>query len=326
VLVGAAGCAHLRRQWHPDGTPEVVVLPSPGIGLDRPEILAAAAGWGCERVRHKFRHSSVPVPAPGADAPLTVRFRHLAALAASRVEIAVALARDDDGDTVKADGSLSLAADDAADRAAVAVLRELGVPILSEERPDRTVRDDEPWVVLDPLDGTGNFRAGVPPWAFSAALVQHGRPLAGVVVDISSGRRWEGAPGSGAWRDGTPVRARAGTTVIVPSAPSGEVVRVPGAARRIRVTGCTAVELCLVADGSAAAWHDVDRGGTHVHDVAGGLAVLAAAGGVALTADGEPLLLQPDTETLVRLVAADSVDTARELLRSLGAVPGHLGG
>ncbi|WP_233517938.1 inositol monophosphatase family protein [Geodermatophilus marinus] len=315
VLIGPAGAAHLRRQWSPDGTPEVVVLPSAGLDLGRPEVLDAAAGWGCQRVRHKFRDETLPVPVPPGDAPLTARFRHAAALAASRVEIAVALTRDDDGDTRKDDGSLSVAADDAAHEAAAAVMAELGVPVLSEERTDPADPGTGPWVVLDPLDGTGNFRAGVPPWAFSAALVQAGRPLAGVVVDLSSGRRWEGVPGEGARRDGTPVHVRAGSTVVLPSAPGGGVVRVPPSAHRVRVTGCTAVELCLVADGSAAAWHDVDRGGTHVHDVAGALAVLAAAGGVALDPDGEPLLLRPDTVTLIRFAAAADGRTARELIR-----------
>jgi 3'(2'), 5'-bisphosphate nucleotidase len=89
---------------------------------------------------------------------------------------------------------------------------------------------------------------------------------------------------------------------------------VPADKRRVRVTGCTAVDLCLVADGSAAAWHDLDRPGTHVHDVAGGLAVLIAAGGVALASDGSPLQLRPDTEGLIRLVAAVDEETAGELL------------
>jgi 3'(2'), 5'-bisphosphate nucleotidase len=93
---------------------------------------------------------------------------------------------------------------------------------------------------------------------------------------------------------------------------------VPATARRIRVTGCTAVEICLVADGSAAGWHDLDRSGTHVHDVAGGLAVLAAAGGVALTADGEPVRLVPDTEAKLRFAAAGTAATARELIDAVG--------
>ncbi|MDP9430597.1 MAG: inositol monophosphatase, partial [Actinomycetota bacterium] len=119
----------------------------------------------------------------------------------------------------------------------------------------------------------------------------------------------------GTTRDGVPVGPRPGPTVVVSTAPPGGVVVVPAGARRVRVTGCTAIDLCLVADGSAGAWHNLDRSGTHVHDVAGGLALLAAAGGVALTPDGEPLVLRPDTETLIRF-AAGTPDVARELLRA----------
>jgi 3'(2'), 5'-bisphosphate nucleotidase len=88
--------------------------------------------------------------------------------------------------------------------------------------------------------------------------------------------------------------------------------------RRVRVTGCTALDLCLVADGSAAVWHDLDRSGTHVYDVAGGLAVLLAAGGAALTPEGRPLVLRPDTAELVRFVAAPTAQAARGLLAALG--------
>jgi fructose-1,6-bisphosphatase/inositol monophosphatase family enzyme len=94
-------------------------------------------------------------------------------------------------------------------------------------------------------------------------------------------------------------------------------VLVPATARRLRITGCTAVDVCLVADGSAGAWHNLDRSGTHVHDVAGGLALLAAAGGVALTGDGRDLLLEPHTERLIRFVAAG---TREEALALAGAV------
>ncbi|MGK5112868.1 inositol monophosphatase family protein [Geodermatophilus sp. CPCC 205506] len=310
--------ALLRREWGEDGAAEAVLVRRTGARITQPRVLAVAAGWGCERVRDRVRDDVLPVPLPPVEAPLADRFLHLAALAATRVEVAAALARDAGTDRVKDDGSPSLAADEAAHAAAAEVLAPLGVPLLSEERRDRPVADDAPWIVLDPLDGTGNFRAGLPPWAFSAALVRGGRAVAGIVADLSSGRRWEGALGAGARRDGVPVRPRTGGTVVVPTAPPGGSVPVPAAARRIRVTGCTAVDLCLVADGSAAAWHDLDRSGTHVHDVAGGLAVLAAAGGVALAPDGGPLLLRPDTETLIRLVAAADVRTARELLVAAG--------
>ncbi|WP_336029959.1 inositol monophosphatase family protein [Geodermatophilus sp. FMUSA9-8] len=316
LLVGDDAAAHLRRRWTDEGTTEAVVVHRSTHVTDRAALLAVASAWGCATVRDAGTGRVLEVPPPAADAPLTARFAHLAALAATRVEVAVALARDTGRDHRKDDGSWSIAADDAAHDAAVEVLRPLGVPVLSEERPDPSVRGDQPWIVLDPLDGTGNFRAGLPPWAFSAALVHDGEPVAGLVVDLSSGRRWAGGRNAGAQRDGAPASVREGSTVV---APSGRVVRVPATAWRVRVTGCTAVDLCLVADGSAGAWHDLDRSGTHVHDVAGGLAVLAGAGGVALTPEGGPLRLAPDTETLIRFVAAASETGARDLIAAVGS-------
>ncbi|CCG01636.1 inositol monophosphatase family protein [Blastococcus saxobsidens] len=318
VLLGGGQAALVRRQWHSDGFAEAVVLRRTGVPLDHPALRALAAGWGCERARHGSTDRWVAVPGPGPEAPLADRFRHLAALAATRVEVAVALARDSGEERTKRDGSPSLAADEAAHAAAVEVLGGLGVTVLSEERRDRPVTAGEPWIVLDPLDGTGNFSAGLPPWAFSAGLVEGGLPVAGLVADLASGRRWTGVHGVGAERDAVPIAPRPGSTVVVPSGPGGGAVAVPSTARRVRVTGCTAVDLCLVADGSASAWHDLDRSGTHVHDVAGGLAVLLAAGGVALTGDGRPLRLDPDTATKIRFVAASSAAEAEELIRAVG--------
>jgi 3'(2'), 5'-bisphosphate nucleotidase len=318
LLIDDAGNAVLlRREWADDGAAEAVIVSRAGVPRDHPTVLATAAGWGCDRVRHQLTGRTMTVPGLPADAPLPDRFRHLAALAATRVETAVVLARDAGRTATLEDGSPTRAADEAAHQAAVAVLEPLGLPVLSEERRDQPVPAGRPWIVLDPLDGTGNFTAGLPPWAFSAALVAEGRPVAGVVVDLSSGRRWVAAEGAGAKRDGVPVTPRAGGTVVVPSAPEHDPVVVPSTARRVRITGCTAVDLCLVADGSAGAWHDVDRSGSHVYDVAGGLAVLLAAGGVALTAEGQPLALRPDAHEVVRFVAAPDDASARELLRAV---------
>jgi 3'(2'), 5'-bisphosphate nucleotidase len=315
---GEGAAALLRRQWAGDGTAEVVVLHRAGVPLEHPAVVATAVAWGCDQICHATTGRAIAVPAPRDDAPLADRFLHLAARAATRVEVAVALARDAGRERHKDDGSPRVEADEAAHAAAVEVLAALGIPVLSEERPDGVVADGQPWVVLDPLDGTGNFSAGLPPWAFSAALVRGGRPVAGLVADLSSGRRWEGADGAGARRDGVAVIPRPGSTVVVPSAPGLGTVLVPATAGRVRITGCTAIDLCLVADGSAAAWHDVDRSGSHVHDVAGGLAILLAAGGAALTPDGGPVVLGPDTGSRFRFVAAASDAAGRDLLAALG--------
>ena len=53
---------------------------------------------------------------------------------------------------------------------------------LSEESVDDPARLDARYVwIVDPIDGTRAYIAGLPDWAVSAALVEHGRPVAGCV-------------------------------------------------------------------------------------------------------------------------------------------------
>lgn len=78
--------------------------------------------------------------------------------------------------------------------------------MLATHRPDDAVLGEERggslgagrvWVI-DPIDGTKNFSRGVPVWATLVALVQDGRPVAGVVSAPALGRRWWAAAGRGA--------------------------------------------------------------------------------------------------------------------------------
>lgn len=284
----------------------------------RAQLLVEADLLGCLRVTGHDLDAEVPAPAP--EAPRGERFLHLAARAATAAQQAVRDLRDAPGEARKADGSITMAADLAGQAACDVLFDGFDAVLLSEEVEDpEALRDDVTFVVVDPLDGTGNYRAGLPPWAFSAALVEAGRPVAGLVCDLTSGRRWWGLVGGGAWEDSRPLTPRAGTTVLVPTPPEGATALVPPGFRRLRCSGCTAVDLCLVASGAAAAWHDLDRSGTHVHDVAGGLAVLAAAGGVVVDPEGAHLPLRPDTVTLIRFAAAADRVTADRLVAAFRA-------
>lgn len=286
------------------------------LGADQDGLLVEA-GW---HARHMGAAALVHPDGTAHELPevrgtISDRFLALAARAANAALLAANRTAGVGAATTKDDGSPSAEADAAADRESQRILAALGVPMLSEERTDIGVEDPSgPWLVVDPIDGTGNYRAGVPPWAFSAGLVAGGRPVAGYVMDLSSGRRWWGTVDVGSFRDGRPVTTSPGSTLVIPTPPPGGTAAVPDGFRRLRITGCTAVDLCLVADGSAGAWHDLDRDGTHVHDVAGALAVLVAAGGVVLDPDGQRLELRPDTEGLIRFVAAANHDTATGLL------------
>jgi myo-inositol-1(or 4)-monophosphatase len=79
---------------------------------------------------------------------------------------------------------------------------------LSEEtadQPDRLTRK-RVWVV-DPIDGTRAYLAGLPDWTVSVALVENGRPLAAALYAPVSDELFIASRESGTTRNGKRVRA-----------------------------------------------------------------------------------------------------------------------
>lgn len=62
--------------------------------------------------------------------------------------------------------------------------------------------------IIDPIDGTGNFAAGRPPFGVMIALAQEGEVLEGWMLDPLTGRLCHARRGRGASLNGEPVRAR----------------------------------------------------------------------------------------------------------------------
>src|SRR5882672_4052078 len=83
--------------------------------------------------------------------------------------------------------------------------QEFGADLGSEEAEYR-------WVV-DPVDGTANYVAGVPWCAYSLALVDASGPVVGVVADPYRGQIYAAARGRGARANGSPVTLPARSTV-----------------------------------------------------------------------------------------------------------------
>ena len=69
--------------------------------------------------------------------------------------------------------------------------------VLGEERGGALADAGRLWL-LDPIDGTKNFLRGLPVWATLIALVEHGRPVVGVISAPALRRRWWAATGAGA--------------------------------------------------------------------------------------------------------------------------------
>lgn len=84
-------------------------------------------------------------------------------------------------------------ADRASETAMRAVLDELAPDdgILGEEFPDRISKNGRQWV-LDPIDGTRAFIAGLPTWTVLIALSRDGRPSLGMIDQPHIGERFVG--------------------------------------------------------------------------------------------------------------------------------------
>lgn len=101
---------------------------------------------------------------------------------------------------IKADGSPVSETDLAVERRIVEILAadRPGDGVLGEEVGESGGRVRR-WV-LDGIDGTVLFVAGVPGWSTQIALEVDGRAVVGVVTNGADGRRWWAARGAGAWR------------------------------------------------------------------------------------------------------------------------------
>ncbi len=81
---------------------------------------------------------------------------------------------------------------------------------LSEESPDDKVRLKRRRVfVVDPIDGTRAFVRGRPQWAVCIAVVEDGRPTAGVVHVAALSETYSASQGGGAFLNGKKISASA---------------------------------------------------------------------------------------------------------------------
>ena len=186
-----------------------------------------------------------------------------------------------------------------ADRALDAVLRkELlrdGEGWLSEESVDDYTRLDKSRVwVVDPLDGTREFVAGIPEFCVSIAMVENGQPIAGGICNPATNEVFLGSLESGVTYNGKPAQPSQrttldGATVLASRSETkrGEWKQFEGANFKVRPMGSVAYKLALVSAGL------VDITFTLVPknewDVAAGAALVESAGGWTLKLDQSPL-------------------------------------
>lgn len=118
--------------------------------------------------------------------------------------------------------------------------------------------------VIDPIDGTNNFIAGLGHFAVCIGLLDQGHPVLGVVYDVTRDEMYAAAKGCGATLNGKPIAAQTGpmspasmlmmTSNLIKkdgTAPAWATRFISQTNWKLRILGSAAVEAVLVARGVA---------------------------------------------------------------------------
>jgi len=180
---------------------------------------------------------------------------------------------------------------------------------LSEESVDDFTRLEKHRVwVVDPLDGTREFIAGIPEFCTSVAMVEDGRPVAGGIYNPATHETFLGSLRSGVTYNGKPARASQRTSLsgalVVASRSEmkrGEWRQFKEADFNVRPVGSVAYKLALVSAGLADATFTLVP--KHEWDVAAGAALVESGGGFVSTVDKKRLLCNRRPPLISGLIA-----------------------
>ena len=161
---------------------------------------------------------------------------------------------------------------------------------LAEENLSLPSRDDGYRWIVDPLDGTTNYVHGLPQYAVSIALEQHGRLKTGVVYNPVTNECFSAAAGQGATLNGRKLRvsqvAEVSQALVAASFPPKvrredpeieDFLAVMLECQALRRMGSSALNLCYLAAGRFDAYWSRS---TKAWDIAAGVLIVREAGGV----------------------------------------------
>ncbi len=176
--------------------------------------------------------------------------------------------------------------------------------------------------VIDPLDGTVNYAAGIPHFCTSVGFIVGGQPTVGVVMDPMRNELFSAVRGQGASLDGRRIHASSGVLgdgVISLALPASGFARrhraLHQAVRVARSMGSAALGLSWVGNGRFHAF--VQWRGLSLWDIAAAGLIAEEGGAVVTTPDGGPWFDLTRATRATGLVAAPAADqtTLLALLR-----------
>jgi fructose-1,6-bisphosphatase/inositol monophosphatase family enzyme len=183
--------------------------------------------------------------------------------------------------------------------------------------------------VIDPIDGTNNFIAGLGAFGVCIGLLEKGSPVLGVVFDVTRDVMYSAAKGEGAWLGNKRLRAldtplSDSSMIMMTSNLLDSGGKCPGWAGRwiaqtnwkVRILGSAALEAAQVAAGVA---HGAITMNGKLWDIVAPAAIVLEAGGLISTPGGEAVfpfnLLNYEGAKVPFLAAAPAAQ--QQLLREM---------
>ncbi len=192
---------------------------------------------------------------------------------------------------------------------------------LSEETEDAAARLERRRVwMVDPIDGTNAFLRHVPEWTISAALVEDGAPVLGIIFNPATNEYFHAIRGEGAFLNGKPISVTSASSLdgalIIASGGlfKKRIWQTPWPEVETRWVNSVAYRLAWVAQGRADA--TVSLSAKSEWDLAAGALLVEEAGGTVTDHRGETYRFNKPIPRFQSLVAAPPTLHAKLLERT----------
>ncbi|RLI76632.1 inositol monophosphatase [Archaeoglobales archaeon] len=203
------------------------------------------------------------------------------------------------------DGTPTKKIDKVAEDAALQILKEYDVKIVSEEAG--VVGDGDVIVALDPIDGTFNASRDIPIYSLSLCFSKSNHfkdVFLGYVYNLATDVEYYA--NTKAYKNGKKIEVSNESNIYC-----NAIIYYPKrdyGFKRIRIFGSAAIELCFVADGSIDCFIDLrgEKGFLRIYDVAAGAYITKCANAIVTDLKGDSLDYKQFTmEERLHIVAAN---------------------
>jgi myo-inositol-1(or 4)-monophosphatase len=214
-------------------------------------------------------------------------------------------------------GDVTKYVDKVAEDLIVERLNSLGLNVVSEEVGVIDNGGDYT-VVVDPIDGSYNFAAGIPIFAFSFAVFRGKKPVYGAIYEFVAKHFYEAIPGEGAFMNGKrihvrkPERGKEALSFYTRGRCMGLIKKV----KRVRVLGAIAVELTYLAKGALDGVLDI-RNYVRPTDIAAGVLIAREAGATVTDERGKPLEVHLSATEQTNIIAVNDEYLLKLILEEL---------